>query len=1394
MRVFAAETGLLLPARSFSAGEGLDELHREIETLTSVPPKAQILLTDKGAQCKQDFIAKAFSDGLGQATGVAEADMTANELVIFVFNRLVLDPRASISGITRNSVEIEPPVPLEVLQIMATETERQGWTIAEQKEGFLASFRSHLSYSVAISKTARNHLKACEKVLQEQRVQVQALSVALTNLEGHSRSVCEAFESFNSHSQKELTKHSSLLKSFPADLQALHRIPVHTAIAEDHKFLSDYVPEDKLLTWVESCRAAHEQLVRKSVGLADTVRSIKMGTDSEVSQLINIDFEKLGVLVNGVAERVQKIDARRQLFERDFSRVEASLRDAERSPLQASERFQALDHLFDIHREEYLQDVTKHDGEIRDAITYLCRSRTNLAHVLISRLQTISNLQSSIATVMPLLTTLSGTLNSHSQAFGQLLHVHRMPPAWGATLVEIVRRKEYVKVFISRAREMAEVLAKYRTQEERRRENFKNEIIRYIPVGLVTGLDDRPPYCEISVSNTKDTLPEVTRDDIADFEKLVANLRSAMSEVDNSSSVGTGTTAGNSPGGPSDSISKLQATMLKMSSQVEGMATEFDKILLKSSLCSRIEEENTRLRSELAQMNRNVFGSAAGPLPATSPSSIRKQAGGRAISMGSLENGSEGSAAKAEETIRAYEGRIRSLEKLLQQSYNMSASKVASQDEVNALKATINSLQTENKELQNRLYAADSQAVEAETRLKEVSIAGDQRLREALSTARDQESELEGLKHQLFTLQSDFDRQLRASGDDRSRLQSRCLALEREVADLKSSLSTITKEKGVLLSELDRIAGFVREVYTLLDSCSKAISNQDSGNNDPTGITSPISTSLPTNFPSSGPVSVPNYRHSFSNANTPPTPLPEAPSPPLQSPSPRTPSGSLALGIPILGSLRSDEKEIRRRLRELEDDIRCQTLEMIDLQREVRILRMPPMMEQSEGGDYDYRDGGSSVGASGSIGLRMEDQGQSRLDGTEIPLSTGENLSGLIDETKRLAGIIAELSSQIGNLQGALEKTREELTSVEVRAGIAEKGLDDVRALLNTKEEELLDAMEACRKYQKELTALDVAKKEIQETAEIERREKEDALSQITLLQDDVAMLKDQAAAAAETVTSLSDEVTDKTALLAKSEAEVQSEMARAKALLEPLEDWQVVYRLALEQIGFKEVASNALSDVKGKAAQVSSDESTEETKDSVLSPLQFFGNRIQGDLELDGLSYMHTDLDSSPSSRLFGSSLGVGSGDIGEAESRRFVDAVKEAYGKVAGVGEVLDIADWTAKAIDIVGELRERYSALIEVHRNNLKLSKKITFHGFHVNDLALFLPTRNPKAWPPLTSTLRTFSSPLKAASNSQRKFVTVTGFSQTLSVLTPASLCRGYRVESVWTCRWDQILLV
>jgi autophagy-related protein 11 len=243
--------------------------------------------------------------------------------------------------------------------------------------------------------------------------------------------------------------------------------------------------------------------------------------------------------------------------------------DIRTSTQEAQKRLQAIDGLYNIHITEYIPEITKFDRYIRETVIYFSDSKLHLTQVLHAKLQAISHFQSMIASVSPTISSLSGALNVQSEALLQLLHVHRMAPAWGATLVEIVRRKTYVNVFLQKAKEMADVLNQFRSQELRKRDTFKAEIFRYIPHGLVNGLDDPPPYCEISVSNTKDSLPNLVLEDVSNFEKLVSTIRSSTNPT---------TDLANG----SDSISKLQATMMKMTPQLEHISVDFERIVAKS--------------------------------------------------------------------------------------------------------------------------------------------------------------------------------------------------------------------------------------------------------------------------------------------------------------------------------------------------------------------------------------------------------------------------------------------------------------------------------------------------------------------------------------------------------------------------------------------------------------------------------------------------------------------------------------------------------------------------------------------------------------------------------------------------------------------------------------------
>ncbi|KAJ3192763.1 hypothetical protein HK101_005999 [Irineochytrium annulatum] len=1147
----------------------------------------------------------------------------------------------------------------------------------------------------------------------EQRIQAQALSVAVTNLDGHSKSVCDGFDSYNQRAQKDFAKHAGLLKkylrTFPSDLQALHRIPIHPNIVEDHRFLSDFVPEEKLVTWAENCRSAHEQLVRKTANVAETVNAIKQGTESEKNQVIDLDFSKLETVVDTVKDLVVKIDQRRQTLERDYGRVESSLHTLMQSPpSQTPDIIQALDHLYEIHRSEYLPALTQLDTQVRTTLNLLAESRVSLSHHLILRLQSISTLQSSIAEIGPLLSTLSGTLSSQSQAFSHLLHVHRMPPAWGATLVEVARRKEYVKVFLSKAKEMAEVLAKFRSQEEKRRENFKGEIERYLPQGVVKGLEDKPPSCEISVSGTKDGLPDISRNDVVDFEKLVANLRTAMNEVDPGSSTATGTTIGGE--GQSDSISKLHATMVKMGGQVDGIEKEFERILGRSGLCKGLDEEVARLRQELAALRGATKGLSGEGSPR-----MRNGIGGKAVSVGAFDGrDTEGYSSRAEETIKAYENRIKTLEKVLQQSYQMTSSQTKSEE--GALRAALAALQADNKELRERVAKAEAKSSEAWTSASNA----EERVKVAENGRKVAEEERDSYRVQFGVA-------------------------EKDVGDLKKEIAGLIRDRGALVGEFDRVAGFVREVYALLDACSQALTVHEAGAPELTGAipvperASPIivrSASTPSNNAAS-PLVPPlsplmGHRHSISIQ---PTGFTES-SPPIVSP--RTP-GISGLGVPALISLRSDEREIRRRLRELEDDIRCQTLELVGLQRENAALRVQQaqVLEDSVEEDYDEEDESSGVGS-----------------GRRAMVSLDEMTGGITErddgEAERLAIMIADLNNEIDGLRATLaaENNRYnvlgELLSTEQAL---RRESEDAKRLVSA---DLENAKEELQRVAKES----------QDSVAVQSKALDEERRRAELLEDELRALKSA-------VEKADGDLQEERLKLEHGEAKIETYQAKVRSFVEQLEDWQVVWRLAMEQVAarheaitrigtaiarFEGATGKVLASIGGNAPSkavldlarsvvadgvMDNDEAAGITAGLEPPPLELKASNL-----FDSQSFAHSEMDgSSPSSRIFSSGngfpAGVGTasaiGSSSEAEVANFAEVLKEAYSKVAGVKEAFDIGTWTGTVVEVVDGFRSRFEALRDVLLNELKeKSGKITFQRFQTHDLVLFLPTRNPKAW--------------------------------------------------------------
>ncbi|KAI8908876.1 hypothetical protein DFJ77DRAFT_513475 [Powellomyces hirtus] len=209
------------------------------------------------------------------------------------------------------------------------------------------------------------------------------------------------------------------------------------------------------------------------------------------------------------------MDAKGERIERHWIKVEEMFGDAR---AVSSEKFNSLDHLLKIHRDE------------------------------------------------------SPPSPPHTQASAQLLHVHRMPAAWGAMLDEIVRRREFVRVSSREFKTWPKFSA-----DSAARKNAGAKLSEPLLLRCLAFQHHDQPVRNLARRRGR----------------VLTSIHSTMLEGDQAAGSAASQTHSN------HSISKLIATIVKMSIQVDTTLADFERILMKSGFSEkmpRLQEENARLR------------------------------------------------------------------------------------------------------------------------------------------------------------------------------------------------------------------------------------------------------------------------------------------------------------------------------------------------------------------------------------------------------------------------------------------------------------------------------------------------------------------------------------------------------------------------------------------------------------------------------------------------------------------------------------------------------------------------------------------------------------------------------------------------------------------------------
>ncbi|KIY47494.1 hypothetical protein FISHEDRAFT_45285 [Fistulina hepatica ATCC 64428] len=470
-----------------------------------------------------------------------------DEQSIYVFNKHYLD--VDIEDALHELV-VDPPLQLPVDDITSSTPPVRATQLAG----------THLRAATA-------HLDQVQRLASSLHYQHEAIHIASTSIDLHVLALFDVFDNVAESARRELDKQAMLLAGLQADLELISRVHIHVefvspnmrkaiAAGDRPRTLGDYVSHVKMRQVSDTCTRLHEDLHAQFNELASAVSYLREGTDgvrARINQTDTLDASEAYVaraqgLCDQTAVIVSNIESERPIA-KELSHLDASIRECVQSVTQA-----------------------------KNTYTRLC----------LEVLRDISCLNGDLARIAPALTAFSTSIRAKN-SFTHIQRLHSMLYTYGATVIEIVRRKEFSRFFYQRAQSILEVMAKLTSSEQRRRQVYRSEMHGQLPFD--TRMDDPVPLIDFSPTGGQESTYSLERKDIDDVFQILDDLDQYAHSVNDDVSIKT--------------VQECRTALEKLIVKMDGLESGFDRIaersLLSASRISLVRRRSAEVEDQAQQ-------------------------------------------------------------------------------------------------------------------------------------------------------------------------------------------------------------------------------------------------------------------------------------------------------------------------------------------------------------------------------------------------------------------------------------------------------------------------------------------------------------------------------------------------------------------------------------------------------------------------------------------------------------------------------------------------------------------------------------------------------------------------------------------------------------------------
>lgn len=340
----------------------------------------------------------------------------------------------------------------------------------------------------------------------------RAVGVALENLKSHVGSLEQRFSEAQAWAHDLLKEQRAALDGWQRALNTLGGIPARKEFSFLGRPSTPTKDQDRPsgtlrdFVDVEEVRRAGADASTVSPRFARQVEDVEQSVGEIVSDTQRLIQDALPSNAEGVDGLLQEVETLTKKISSDYEHVLA---------LPSNQKTLAnISRLALSHTQDLLPSLLDISAELQAALENAVARYNAVMKGSFNHMHVISSIESRLANVQNQIIN----LNVQSDAFDIIYSVFHMPMIYGSILVESVRRREWNEKMKNDSLTLAEEMAVFRDEEQRRRKKWLKNMGDYLslPDGTVPGI-------EVNLQGQDNEWPEVNRKEI---ETYIEELKS----------------------------------------------------------------------------------------------------------------------------------------------------------------------------------------------------------------------------------------------------------------------------------------------------------------------------------------------------------------------------------------------------------------------------------------------------------------------------------------------------------------------------------------------------------------------------------------------------------------------------------------------------------------------------------------------------------------------------------------------------------------------------------------------------------------------------------------------------------------------------------------------------